>query len=87
MKIWIVCLILVSISLVRSQVPGDLQKIADQGDATAQYSIGDMYYEGQGVTKDPAQAMQWYKKAADQGNSDAKAKIAQITNAPASAAP
>ena len=42
-------------------------QLADQGDARAQFSIGKMYYIGQGVRRDYAQADAWYRKAADQG--------------------
>jgi TPR repeat protein len=42
-------------------------QLADQGDARAQFSIGKMYYVGQGVRRDYAQADAWYRKAADQG--------------------
>jgi TPR repeat protein len=36
-------------------------------DARAQFGIGQMYYMGQGVLRDNAQADEWYRKAADQG--------------------
>ena len=36
-------------------------------DARAQFSVGQMYYMGQGVLRDNAQADAWYRKAADQG--------------------
>jgi hypothetical protein len=41
---------------------------AEQGDANAQYKLGNMYYYGQGVPRDYAEAFRWYSKAADQGN-------------------
>ena len=34
----------------------------------AQYNLGWMYDEGQGVAQDDKQAVYWYRKAADQGN-------------------
>jgi uncharacterized protein len=40
---------------------------ADQGDAKAQFSLGMMYYSGEGVPQDYKQAVKWYRKAADQG--------------------
>lgn len=46
-------------------------KAARQGDAAAQYMIGKMYLEGQGVSKDEQQALTWLKKAAAQGNKEA----------------
>ncbi|MBM4393779.1 MAG: sel1 repeat family protein, partial [Deltaproteobacteria bacterium] len=43
-----------------------------QGDATAQYNLGFMYAKGEGVPKDDAEAVKWYRKAADQGLADAQ---------------
>jgi len=40
---------------------------AAQGDSRAQYELGYMYYRGLRVSKDQAQAYQWFRKAADQG--------------------
>ena len=45
------------------------QKAAEQGNASAQGNLGDMYEFGKGVTQDYAEALNWYRKAADQGNS------------------
>jgi uncharacterized protein len=42
-------------------------QLADQGDARAQFSVGKMYYIGQGVQRDYAKADEWFQKAADQG--------------------
>ena len=36
----------------------------------SQHIMGMMYDEGQGVKQDYAQAANWYKKAAAQGNQD-----------------
>ncbi len=49
-----------------------LYPLAEQGDATAQDSIGSMYCEGLGVEKDEAQAATWFEKAADQGYAKAE---------------
>ena len=40
---------------------------AEQGNALAQYLLGVMYYDGQGVRKDYVEAVKWYRKAAEQG--------------------
>ncbi len=40
------------------------RKSAEQGDANAQYNLGSMYYDGQGVPQDYAQAHMWYNLAA-----------------------
>ena len=44
------------------------RKAADQRYAAAQYNLGVMYSNGQGVPQDYAVAISWYRKAADQGN-------------------
>ncbi len=45
---------------------------AEQGDAPAQYGLGNSYRRREGVPLDYAEALRWYLKAADQG--DAKAQ-------------
>ena len=46
-----------------------------KGHAVAQYSLGLLYANGQGVPKDDAQARQWFEKAAVQGNADAQVNL------------
>ena len=41
--------------------------LAEQGHAGAQYFLGNMYDFGQGVARDDAEAVKWYRKAAEQG--------------------
>ena len=43
-----------------------------RGDAKAQFNIALMYSHGQGVPQDYAEAVHWYRKAAEQGYSDAR---------------
>jgi Sel1 repeat len=45
---------------------------AEQGDATAQYRLGNRYRRGEGVTRDYGDALRWYRKAADQGDANAQ---------------
>ena len=45
---------------------------AAQGNAAAQYGIGDLYFAGWGVPKDYREAMHWYLLAAAQGVSEAQ---------------
>ncbi len=45
---------------------------AEQGDSTAQFNLAVMYGGGQGVTKDEAEAVKWYHKAAYQGHAQAQ---------------
>ena len=46
---------------------------AQQGDVTAQATLGLIYYTGRGVPENPWQAAEWYLLAAEQGNITAQA--------------
>jgi uncharacterized protein len=43
-------------------------KLAEQGDASAQYNLGSIYYFGKGVSRDAKLAIEWFSKAAAQGH-------------------
>ena len=45
-----------------------LRPLADQGDARAQYGLGNLYANGRGGLQDYAEAARWYRMAAEQGN-------------------
>ncbi|MGI4851457.1 MAG: tetratricopeptide repeat protein [Janthinobacterium lividum] len=47
-------------------------KLANQGDAIAQYKLGCRYYLGKGIDQDLATASEWYQKSAEQGCADAQ---------------
>ena len=49
---------------------------AQNGSAEAQYQLAQAYETGDGVPKDLAEAVKWYRKAADQGIADAQYKLA-----------
>lgn len=42
--------------------------LADNGNTTAQFNLGIMFSNGQGVAQDYTVAAVWFRKAADQGN-------------------
>lgn len=46
--------------------------LAEQGDPSAQFQLGVMYGNGQGVRRDYAEAEKWYRRAANQGNAQAQ---------------
>ena len=46
---------------------------AEQGNADAQYNLGVMYNDGEGVAQDYGKAVHWYRKAADQDDAVAQA--------------
>ena len=45
--------------------------LAERGNTSAKINLGLMYAKGRGVKKDDVQAVQWYRKAAEQGRADA----------------
>ena len=49
----------------------------DISDSNVQYRVGEMYFEGNGVTKDKRLAITWYRKAAEQGNARAQCKLGE----------
>jgi len=46
--------------------------LAEQGYALAQFNLGLMYYNGQGVLQDYKEAAKWYRLAAEQGQASAQ---------------
>ena len=55
-----------------------MQFAAQSGDRDAQYRVGDAYEHGRGVKPSPPDAVEWYRKAAAQGQPDAKAGLARL---------
>jgi len=49
-----------------------LRPLVDQDVAEAEFYLGLMYAQGQGVPQDDAAALSWYRKAADKGDADAQ---------------
>jgi len=56
----------------------ELQTQAAQGNARAQYSLGSLYFYGQGVSQDYATARQWWEKAAAQGHAKAQVSLGML---------
>ncbi|MBN35132.1 MAG: hypothetical protein CMM46_10230 [Rhodospirillaceae bacterium] len=54
--------------------------LAEQGDAWPQILLGAMYYFGEGVEKDYAEAMKWYLLAAEKGNEVARVALDEIAS-------
>lgn len=61
-----------------AQTIDELKTRAANGDAAAQYNLGNRYYFGEGVTKDYAEAIRWYRKAAEQGQDKAKRRLNEM---------
>ena len=81
MSFWTAVVIIVAIGAVTSVIRGRQRAnagiIADkqgnesyiqQGDADAQFELGFCYANGKGVEQDQAEAVSWYRKAAEQGD-------------------
>jgi len=49
-----------------------MRKAAEAGDADAQYDLGLMYHDGEGVPEDYVEAVKWFRKAAEQGHAAAQ---------------
>src|SRR6266849_1360166 len=45
----------------------ELKRLADKGDIEARTMVGFMFANGLGVRRNYAQALEWYRRAADQG--------------------
>ena len=52
-----------------------LEKMAKEGDARAQFETGNCYYMGREVDKDTEEASEWYQKAMAQGHEEATEKF------------
>ena len=77
MKKFLVFLVAISIqlccfSLAFSASFEETKRAADQGDADAQFNMGAMYYDGEGVQQDYQKAKQWYEKAAEKKDANAQ---------------
>ena len=54
------------------------QRSATQGHAKAQYNLGFMYENGQGVPQDFGEAQRWYEQAAKQGDVRAQFNVGAL---------
>ena len=68
---------------VAAERKGDYQRahytfsmLAGQGDPKAQHALGRLYEHGRGVQGNAQTAMQWYRRAADQGHADSEYRLA-----------
>ncbi|MEI8394255.1 MAG: SPOR domain-containing protein [Rhodospirillaceae bacterium] len=54
------------------------EKLANQGDARAQFWLGTMWYQGRGKPRNYREAFRWYRQSAYLGNSDSQNNLGLI---------
>jgi TPR repeat protein len=74
---WLVIPLMLSSAFAQTDV-AELQTRAERGDASAQVSLGIAYESGRGIAKDEAAAVQWFRKAAEQGNAAGQMHLARM---------
>ena len=52
--------------------PKELTAKAEKGDAQSQFSLGLMYFKGDGIPMNKAEAVKWWRKAAEHGHADSQ---------------
>ncbi len=65
-------------SVAWGEIDAELLRKAKAGDADAQLSLAQKYDYGEGVAEDDAEAVKWYRKAAEQGNAKAQFHLATL---------
>jgi TPR repeat protein len=72
-----VCLAPPAMAQILQDAAAKIRPLAEQGDPKCQYFLGTCYDNGiGGVSQDYAEALKWYRKAAEQGHGDALASMA-----------
>ena len=57
-------------------------EVADRGDVDAQYKLGEIYEEGLlGASPDKPVALEWFRKAAAQGDDEAEGALTRLASA------
>ena len=56
----------------------EFRPLAEQGDTRAQYNLGLMHKNGDGVRQDGKQAVKWFRKAAKKGNTRAQFDLGEM---------
>lgn len=56
----------------------EFRPLAEQGEASAQGSLGVMYAKGQGIPQDYKEAVKWYRRAAEQGDATAQNNLGKM---------
>jgi uncharacterized protein len=60
-------------------------KAAENGNATAQNTLGEKFASGEGMTRNSVEAVKWFRRAAEQGDAEAQFNLGNLCH-PASLA-
>lgn len=66
------------VAFAECQNVAECKVLAEQGDADAQFNLGLMYYNGQGVLQDYEEAVKWCILAAEQGYAKAQLSLGKM---------
>jgi len=53
-------------------------KILQNKETSAQWNLGELYLNGDGVEQDYSKAHEWFVKSAEQGNSNAQCSVVEL---------
>ena len=56
----------------------ELRGRAEEGEKDAQYTLGAMYFIGEGMPKDATEAAKWFHRAAEQGHANAQGQLGAL---------
>ena len=57
----------------------EFSPLAEDGDAHAQFMLGEMYANGQGLSRDYKKAEEWLRKSAEQGFADSQLRLGEMS--------
>jgi TPR repeat protein len=78
-RLLLTMLLVLSLSgVIHAETFDETLEKAQRGDAEAQYNLGWNYGIGIGVPEDDAEALKWYRLAADQGHAKAQYNLAEM---------
>ena len=66
LKVFVIGCLLSASMMAGAQTTEEIRQLAEQGDALAQYQLGNMYLSGKGVEQKYFMAVHWLRKAAEQ---------------------
>mgnify|MGYP001281591420 CR=1 FL=1 len=78
MKHLFALLALVTLLPAFGNIVDDIKKAAESGDPFSQMQLAELYSVGRGVPMDANESMRWVRKAAEQGNEEARNNLAQM---------